>query len=186
MTEILNEGKIRDFSLQKFVIDENNYRAIIRDRIYPGTYIRLMHKDEVMMSNTNMEKDTNAEFVRKAHGKVLIGGLGLGMILLAIQDKPEVESIVVVEKHKEVIDLVGSQLPLNSKVKIINEDVFDYCPKDEFNCIYMDIWNWINQDIYINEMRVLLDKYTERLNFTDENSFCKCWCEKEAKYGLRI
>lgn len=68
------------------------------------------------------------------------------------------------------IDLVGLQLPLNSKVKIINEDVFDYCPEDILNCIYMDIWNWINQDIYINEMRVLLDKYTEWLDFTDENS----------------
>lgn len=43
-------------------------------------------------------------------------------------------------------------------------------------------FKWID----INEMRVLLDRYTEWLDFTDENSFCKCWCEKEAKYGLRI
>lgn len=187
MTEILSEGQIGDFSLQKFTINKNNYRAIIRDRISPGTYIRLMRKNELMMSNTDMEKNTNKEFVRKAHGKVLIGGLGLGMIVLAIQDKPEVESIVVIEKYEEVIDLVGSQLPLNTKVKIINEDVFDYCPEnDAFNCIYMDIWSTINQDIYRNEMLELLEKYTEWLDFTDKKPFCKCWCEEEAAYGIRI
>ena len=35
------------------------------------------------------------------------------MIIMAIQDKPEVNSITVIEKNQEVIDLVASQLKFN-------------------------------------------------------------------------
>lgn len=54
--------------------------------IQPGTYARLTDKEAhaCIMSNTQMEQVTNREFVKNAHGKVLIGGLGIGMILLAI------------------------------------------------------------------------------------------------------
>lgn len=38
------------------------------------------------------------------------------MIIMAIQDKPEVNSITVIEKNQEVIDLVASQLKFNEKL----------------------------------------------------------------------
>ena len=41
------------------------------------------------MSNTYMERWTNMNFCDYAHGDVLIGGLGIGLIILAIQDNPE-------------------------------------------------------------------------------------------------
>ena len=67
-------------------------------------------------------------FCTHAHGDVLIGGLGIGLIILAIQDNPEVHSITVIEKNQEVIDMVATQLPLNEKVKIIQADVFLWKP----------------------------------------------------------
>mgnify|MGYP000786328328 FL=1 len=42
------------------------------------------------MSDTPMEKETNRDFVHNAHGNVLIGGLGIGLIILAIQNKEDV------------------------------------------------------------------------------------------------
>ena len=50
--------------------------------------------------------------------------------------------------------MIQKQLPLNEKVKIINEDVFNYKPTQKFNTIYMDIWNYINKDVYENEVNL--------------------------------
>ena len=85
------------------------------DGIMLGTYIRLTHNGECVMSDTNMEQRTNLRFCLKAYGDIIIGGLGIGMIIMAIQDKPEVKSITVIEKNQEVIDLVASQLDFNKK-----------------------------------------------------------------------
>ena len=71
-----------------------------------------------------MEKNTNREFCSKAHVDIIIGGLGIGMIIIAIQDKPDVKSITVIEKNQEVIDMVASQLDFNEKGNIICADVF--------------------------------------------------------------
>ena len=102
MSELLEDRQIGDWKLERFFIDKNNFSAIISG-ISPGTYVRLLHKGSCVMSNTSMEKRTNADFCIHAHGDVLIGGLGIGMIVLAIQDKPEVKSITVIEKNQEVV-----------------------------------------------------------------------------------
>ena len=187
MTEILHGGKVGNFELSHFVIGENNLYAMFHG-IPCGKFVRLTHKGEVVMSDTDMEKRTNANFVRNAHGKVLVGGLGIGLILLAIQDKTEVEKIVVVEKYKEVIDIVKDQLQLNEKVEVVNADVWEYVPAEKFNTIYMDIWNFINTDVYRDSMKPLIAKYRKFLvsKQEDSNRFIDCWCKKQAKNGEQI
>lgn len=187
MAEILIDGKSGDFELSHFEIGENNLYALFHG-IPCGKFVRLIHKGEVVMSDTDMEKRTNANFVRNAHGKVLIGGLGIGLILLAIQDKPEVEKIVVVEKYKEVIELVKDRLPINEKVEVVNADVWEYTPAEIFNTIYMDIWNYINTDVYRYSMKPLIARYRKFFvpKQEDSNRFIDCWCRKEAKNGVRI
>lgn len=188
MTEILKDGKVGDFRLEHFEIKESDFRARFRNGIPIGRYVRLMHCFECVMSDTPMEKRTNCEFVLNAHGNVLIGGLGIGLILLAIQDKEDVKQITVVEKSKEVIELVGNQLPLNSKVHIVNDDVFEYNPLFKYNTIYMDIWNYINKDVYNEQMKPLISRYRQYLvpKSEDENRYIDCWCKRQAKNGVRI
>ena len=190
MADILKDGKNGDFALSRFTITDNDFYAHYRCGISNGTYVRLTRFGQTLMSDTDMEKRTNREFVRTAHGNVLIGGLGLGMIILAIQDFPGVKSITVIEKYPEVIELVGSQLPLNEKVKIINADVFDWKPEKgkKYNCIYMDIWPYINEDVYKKEMVPLTRKYSRYLvpSSVDPKRFNDCWCKYEAKTGKRI
>lgn len=189
MTKLLNQATIGDFKLQHFEIEKPTF-ASLRDGIPVGKYIRLTHKGEVVMSDTPMEKRTNYDFVRKAYGDVLIGGLGIGMIVMAIQDKDNVKSITIIEKHQEVIDLVANQLPFNCKVHIINADVFTWKPQNgqRFDCIYMDIWNYISNDVYHEEMKPLKRKYGHYLkSLTDSpNRFNKCWAEWNAKTECRL
>lgn len=185
MTEILLEKEQNGWKLEKFTVKNDDLLYAFRSGVDPGNYIRLMHDGKLVMSDTDMEKRTNAEFCSKAHGDVLIGGLGIGLIVLAIQDKPEVNSITILECNQDVIDLVATQLPLNNKVKIVNADVFTWKPDKgiRYDTIYMDIWPLISKEIYQKEMRVLKKKFARYLKSKDlnPNRFNKCWAEYYAK-----
>ena len=190
MHEILKPKETENFKIEHFEVSEESAKMCrLRDAINgrreydgfeAGTYIRLCNKNiqdnnRVMMSNTPMEINTNKYFVHKANGNVLIAGLGLGMIVLAIQDKPEVTSIVVIEKYKEIIDLVASQLPLNNKVKIINSDIFDWQPNGHrFDTVYFDIWDNICGDNY-EEMKKLHRKFCRKINRENPNNYIDSW-----------
>lgn len=189
MTKLLEDKKVGNWKLEKFEIKSGNLRAMFGG-ISPGMYIRLLHNGECVMSNTAMEKQTNAEFCAKAHGDIIIGGFGIGLIIMAIQDKPEVHSITVIEKNREVIEIVASQLELNDKVKIVYEDVFKWKPEKgkKYDMVYMDIWNWINKDVYEREMLPLKRRYARFLKSKEENPnrYNKCWAEYQAKNGKKL
>lgn len=187
MHELLNEGQVGSFKLEKFEITKENRSFMCS--IPNGKYIRLIDRFECVMSNTPMEKRTNTDFVRKAHGDIFIAGLGIGMIVLPIQDKNDVGSITILEKNPEVIELVGKQLNFNSKVKIIHGDVFEYeFPKGtKFDSIYFDIWNYVNTDVW-EEMKLLKKKYRKYRQVSKVNpyAFMQCWAEYQAKNNLRL
>lgn len=186
MANILDRKESTSFLLEKYNLSKDEveimiFRDIINGRreykgLSLGEYIRLIDKNkkEIIMSDTPMEKRTNIEFYRNANGKVLIGGLGIGMILLAVQKKPQIDKIVVVEKHKEIIDIVASQLPLNHKVIIINDDIFNFKTEELFDCIYFDIWNVINRE-YFKEHLYLIKKYYNNLNKKNLMSWIGSW-----------
>lgn len=189
MSQLLKPATNGDFSISSVELKEPTFRSVL-EGIPPGRYVRLTHKGEVVMSDTPMEKRTNASFVVNAYGDVLIGGLGIGMIVTAIQCHEKVKSITIIEKHKEVIELITSQISFNEKVRIINADVFDWKPErgQRFDCIYMDIWNFVNSDVYHDEMKPLKRKYGHYLKPASEspNRFNSCWAEWNAKTNSRL
>jgi len=100
-----------------------------------------------------MERRTNLEIVQQARGRVLIAGLGIGMILRAILRKPEVTHVTVLEKYKDVIDLVFPSLlrmlaqwpPAEQppRLEVFHADVFEWTPppdRPRYHVIYFDIW----------------------------------------------
>lgn len=110
---------------------------VISDNGYVGLFDKL-YLEISIMTNAQHEKESVIELIKKAKGKVLIGGLGIGLVLLPLMNKPEVESIDVVELHQEIIDLVGSQLRLNNKVNIINDNIYTFEPKQNYDTIFID------------------------------------------------
>lgn len=187
MANLLNPAESGDYRLEIFEVGDKDFMAAISG-VSAGRYVRLRFKGDIVMSNTQMEKRTNSEFVCHAHGDVLIGGLGIGMIILAIQNKEKVNSVTIIEKSQDVIDMVANQLPFNSKVRIICDDVFTYKPDRKYDCIYMDIWNYINSDVYQKEMKPLKRKYGHYLKSLDDSPkrFNKCWAEWQAKNDRRL
>lgn len=119
-------------------------------QISAGDYVKLYVDGELMMSDTPFERRTNYDFVKNAKGRIMIAGLGIGLILNALKKKVEsgeVTSIVVYEKYQDVIDLVAdrySDLPL----EVRHEDILIYKPKKEekYDTIYFDIWPSVTVD----------------------------------------
>lgn len=132
----------------------------------PGTYTRLVHERRgVVMSDTTAERRDHYPFVMKAKGHCLINGLGLGMCLAAALNKPEVESVTVVEIDEDVIRLVGPAYK-DERVKIIHSSAFEYKPEKDvrFGAVWHDIWDSICED-NLSEMATLHRKYGRRCDW---------------------
>jgi hypothetical protein len=146
-----------------------------------GVYARLRVDGCLMMTDTHMERRSNYQVLRESHGRVLIGGLGLGMILHPILAKPEVKSVTVLEKYQDVIDLVGPTLP-QDKLQIICADVFTWAvPKGQtWNVIYWDIWPNICAD-NLKEVSTLHRRFARRLDRSDSACWMGSWQHRELK-----
>lgn len=178
--------KIGEFELIDKIITKKDIGFM--SPFYEGQRITVLkHKGQTVMSNTDMEKRTNSDFVRKAYGDILVGGLGIGMIILEVQDKEDVDTITIVEKNAEVIELLAD-VPFNEKVKIIQDDIFTWKPRERrFDVIYLDIWSYIDSDVY-QEMKRLKNKYQRYLKpkSTHPKRWLACWAEYHAKNKVRL
>lgn len=150
--------------------------------LVPGTFTRLMNKNnDIMMSDTPMELRTQSAEVSRATGDCLVGGLGLGIFILQIQNKPEVTSILVIEKEKDIIDLIKPRLPFNTKVTIVHGDVFDKMVVDrkrKFDFIFMDIWLNISGD-NASEVGILKRRWRPLLRKDNPNAWIGAWRERD-------
>lgn len=147
--------------------------------IKPGTYKRLMRGRTVVMSNTPAEIKSNRTAYRRARGRVLINGMGLGMLLQAILGKQEVSEVWVVEAAQEVITLVGPTYTGDPRVKLIHANALEYSPPrgERFDFAWHDIWDFICAE-NLPQMHRLHRKYGRRC---DEQASWERWlCERHA------
>lgn len=148
------------------------------EEVDPGSYAKLCIHGSLMMTDTRFEWRSNAGAVYRAKGRVLIGGLGIGMVLAPILASPVVEEVTVVEKHQDVIDLVEPhvrKLPGGSKLKIICADILEWKPPRgaRWDAIYFDIWQNICTD-NLPEMNRLKRRFR---NCKAPGGWMGCWEE---------
>lgn len=181
------DGVSGNWSVQTFTISEadakfENMRASFHPGsryVYPGTYKRLMRGNKCIMSNTHSEISDCFSFLLKAHGNILINGLGLGVVLTHLLNQEKVKHITVIEKSNDVINLVASHFLPNDKLEIINANCFEYKPPKgtRYNFVWHDIWDDICTD-NLKEMEKLHRKYGKRCDWQD--SWCKYLCQRYA------
>jgi hypothetical protein len=84
------------------------------------------------------------DYARNSVGKVLVAGLGLGLVTHELLNNIDVDSMTVIERNKDVIDLIFPLLPKAEGVKfqIINKDFYDFIHESEedFDRIIVDLW----------------------------------------------
>lgn len=82
-------------------------------------------------------------YARETKGRTLVAGLGLGLVMHALQDYRPNDEVVLVERQHEVIKLVAPSLrDRGAKFELIQSDWYDYEPKpdEKFDTIIIDLW----------------------------------------------
>lgn len=178
----LQEGTSGVWELKKFSItreEARNHALRCAFNGYPeravqeGEYYKLTRNGYTIMSNTPAEVNDHIKFIRAAKGKVLIAGLGLGMVLQEVLKKDSVTKVTVVEISKDVINLVAKSYQ-DPRLEIINEDIFNFKPTEHYDFGWYDIWDDISGDEY-EEMKKLTRKLSRYVSKSD------CWCKNESK-----
>ena len=178
------DGISGNVKVETFEVPDKDFSQMISMMKYgrgvpAGKYKRLMIDGSCVMSNTPDEIRDFSSFVYKAKGSVLVNGLGLGVLLKALLNKPEITDITVIEKSKDVIKLVAPIYLTDNRVTIINADAFKYkSSKDKkYNAVWHDIWNYICGDNY-DEMKTLHRKYGQKTSY--QESWCRDRCKRLA------
>ena len=154
------------------------------------------------MTLTPVDVDTCEENIKKARGKVITFGLGLGYFTYMVSEKSDVDSITVVEKSENVIRLfkkhVLPKFAHKEKVRIINADAFEYAekemPRENFDYAFVDTWRDASDGLPMYEKMKALEHLSPRtvFDYWIENfiisrkralKFEELWelCEKDAQ-----
>ena len=180
------EGKSGEWEVKEFEVSERdskfiNIRAAMKGRGYvpPGKYKYLKRRGETIMSNTPDEIMDFRHFTQIAGGTVLINGLGIGVVLKALLQKPEIKEVIVIEKSADVIKLSAPTYTTDPRVTIINADAFEYTPPKgkKYDYVWHDIWDYICAD-NLPEMKKLHLKYSRKTKYQD--SWCKRECMRQS------
>ena len=125
------------------------------------------------MTLTPVDLDTCTYAIEAAHGKVVTFGLGLGYYAYMVSEKESVESITVVEKSAEVIELfkkhILPQFPNKDKVKIVESDAFEYAekqmPAENFDIAFVDTWRDASDGAPMYEKMKALEHLSKNTKF---------------------
>lgn len=109
----------------------------------------VMEHDHEWMAIKPNEIETMQPSIDLVEGRVVTFGLGLGYFTYMASIQERVQSITVVERNNEVIQLfnryIFPQFRLKEKVEIISADAFEYIekrmPDKNFNYAFIDLWH---------------------------------------------
>jgi hypothetical protein len=155
----------------------------LRTAIRPGVYTVLYYhgkKTKTIMSDTPAEIDEHLRPITSFSGRVLITGLGIGMVLQGLLMRKQVQHVTVLEKSRDVIKLVKPHYEKKFGVKrftVICADAFKWkVPKGQtFDYVWHDIWPMISSS-NLEPMRRLEKKYEPHATY--QGFWCKELCRK--------
>jgi hypothetical protein len=152
---------------------------IVPDR--PMRVHKLLSGGMTVTSDVPMELYSQSIAFKQVRGRVLVGGLGLGMASTLIANLPVVTEVVTVELSQDVIGIVWHQLPKTRAImKIERADLFKYIARaaarrETFGAAYFDIWSGTGEASwadYIVPLRRLMYKHFPETPVS-------CWLEDE-------
>jgi hypothetical protein len=152
----------------------------------PGVYTRLLRNGALWMSDTTAERRDHFEPLlrmwRYDVKRVLINGLGLGMIVNAALALPSVEHIDVVELDERVAKLIGPHYEKSGRVTVHVADAYEqmrrWPPNTRWDVGWSDIWRDISE-VNLPGMTKLNRSYGRRCEWH------ACWGQDLIKRKMR-
>lgn len=144
------------------------FTAELHDCNVPALRRKEHGKEIVWMSLAWMELESHMPHIAAAHGHTVVMGLGMGMYLYNIIQKPEVTRVTVIERDKSVFRLLRdiseyNRWPGIEKVKIVIEDARKWKAKEPVDFLYADFWKLMGDDKAMPWVKALLPNVRPKL-----------------------
>jgi hypothetical protein len=195
LTVTVPEGELDGLAVKRFTVTGNErvslQYALEGRGCAPGTYTKLVDyaatrpsgaSGVVWMSDTTAERLDHAAPLSRlslpSTRRVLINGLGLGMIVQAALSFSHVERVDVVEADERVIKLVGPHYTRDERVVLHHADAYAQAgawPEGaHWDVVWSDIWPMIDS-ANLKKMTELIHSYGGRCGWHG------CWAQREAE-----
>lgn len=168
--DVSGDWSVRHFEVSQADAEISAIRGMFSTgrHVPAGQYTGLYFINTVIMSDTPDEIRDHVPFIRRSHGRVLITGLGLGMVTAACLRREEVTSVTVIEKSPDVIRLVASTVQAiaqqeGKELAIIEADCLTWKPPkgEQWDVAWHDIWPNLCTD-NLPQMHTLHRKFGRR------------------------
>ena len=173
--------KVKRFEVSEQAAAMERLRSVISGRgrgVPAGWYTGLYRNGGLWMSDTPDEMMDHWEVCREIErrgGRVLIMGLGIGMLVKYALSLPNVEHVDVVEIDPDVVHLVGPTYA-GDRCTIHESDAFlmEWPRGTRWDVVWHDVWEHISSD-NVPEMAKLKRSYGRRSDWQG------CWVERECR-----
>lgn len=134
----------------------------------------------VWMSDCPAELVAMHAFAESARGDVLVGGLGLGIVVRYLAMNPRVRSVTVVERERDVLDLIGPGLRRDVKVPVRLEHMrlerfLEKLPAWPYGSAFFDTWTGTGVTTWAQDVVPLRRLVWRRFG----GRHVECWSEEE-------
>jgi hypothetical protein len=113
-------------------------RCSFNDVVHIPQIVRTGRDETVVMSLSPMEILTQRPGIKRARGKVLIGGLGMGWLARRVCEKRTVHEVTVCDISQTVIDAFAFEHPKLRRIRC--SDVWN-ASFDMYDSVLLDIWD---------------------------------------------
>lgn len=139
-------------------------------------------KRVVWMTDAPNEIWEQIRAIRRLRGRVLIGGLGLGVMVKAALEREDVTHVDVVELNREIIELVAPHYR-DPRLVIHHANLMEWCPSSSarWDVAWFDIWPTIG-GANLPQMVELHNRYRLRADWV--GSWADTWCVRSAARQL--
>ena len=118
------------------------------------------HYSEILFGDCDNCTHMKTLYDNVSFDKILIGGLGLGLLPEYAKSIKKSTVIDVIENNKELIDYVNF---INSDINIIEGDMYTYDSDKKYDLILVDLW-WDETEITEKNKTDLLTNWSDNLN----------------------
>jgi hypothetical protein len=156
---------------QAFLRGQKPISGVIKE---PLTIHSLVHEDRgIWMTDLPEELNQIGELLHNInpHGKIMVGGLGLGILAKTLADRTGVESVTVVEIDPDVVKLCAQP-----GYTVVTADVMEYLrtTNDQFDFYLLDTWQGTNEGTWWSQVmpqrRIIRNRFGSK-------PIIHCWAE---------
>lgn len=154
----IQENLIKQYNGETFVVNKIN--GVSKMIFSNGDWLENKeYYGKIFLGDCVDCKKINKLYKNAVFDKILIAGLGMGLLPNYAKHIKNCSVVDVIEQNKELINYVDY---LDNSINIIEADAYNYIPSKKYNLIIFDLW-WNEKDVTLKIQKSLKKIYKEYL-----------------------